>query len=62
MSGPNVTEDIINELVKEIAEATLTEITDAEYEAYMDAAWAEHEAMMYAAHSYDLDAIAYGEF
>ena len=53
MSVPNVTEDIINELAKEIAEVTLTEITDIEFEAYMDASWAEHEAMLRAANSYD---------
>lgn len=59
MIDPDV--ELINELAREIAEATLTEDTDDEYEAMMDALYAEHEAMMYAAHSYDLDAIAYGE-
>jgi hypothetical protein len=54
--------DEINLLAKEIAEATLTDNIDDEYEAYMDAAWAEHMAMEHAAHSYDLDAVAYGEF
>ncbi len=62
MSGPGLTEDEINELAKELAEITLTENTEAEFEAYMDAAWAEHEMQMYAANSYDNDAIAYGEF
>lgn len=52
---------LINELAREIAEATLAEEIDDEYEAMMDALYAEHEAMMYAANSYDLDAIAYGE-
>jgi hypothetical protein len=62
MSGPGLTEDEINELAKELAEITLTEDIEAEFEAYMDAAWAEHELQMYAANSYDNDAIAYGEF
>jgi len=55
---PNLTEAEINALAKEIAEVTLTEITDIEFEAYMDASWAEHEAMLRAANSYDDD----GEF
>jgi len=62
MSGPDMTEDEINELARELAEITLTEDIEAEFEAYMDAAWAEHEMQMYAANSYDNDAIAYGEF
>lgn len=62
MSGPNYNQDEINELARELAEITLTDYTDAEYEAYLDAAWAEHELQMYAANSYDNDAIAYGEF
>ena len=53
--------ELINELAMEIAEATLTDYIDDEWEAMLDALFAEHEAMMYAAHSYDLDAIAYGE-
>ena len=61
MAGPAVDEDMINELAMEIAEATLTDYIDDECEAMLDALFAEHEAMMYAAHSYDLDAIAYGE-
>ena len=61
MAGPAVDEDMINELAMEIAEATLTDHVDDECEAMLDALFAEHEAMMYAAHSYDLDAIAYGE-
>ena len=53
--------ELINKLAKEIAEATLTDYIDDETEAMFDALYADHEAMMYAAHSYDLDAIAYGE-
>ena len=60
MTGP-ADVDMINEIAREIAEATLTDYVDDEYEAMMDALFAEHEAMMYAANSYDLDAIAYGE-
>jgi hypothetical protein len=61
MTTPVVEDDVINELAREIAEATLAEDADAEYEAMFDALYAEHEAMLYAAHSWDLDAIAYGE-
>ena len=61
MVAPVVEEDIINELAREIAGATLTEDVDDECEALLDALYAEYEAMMYAANSYDLDAIAYGE-
>jgi hypothetical protein len=53
--------ELINELAREIAGVTLAEDVDEEYEVLMDALYAEHEAMMYAANSYDLDAIAYGE-
>ena len=59
--APMTDEDIINELAREIAEATLTDYVDDECEELFDALFAEHEAMMYAANSYDLDAIAYGE-
>jgi len=62
MSGPDMTEDEINSLAKLLAEVTLTESIDAEFEAMMDEAWAEHRMMEYAANSYDNDAIAYGEF
>jgi hypothetical protein len=53
-------ENEINELCRDIAEATLTDWTEDEYENMMDELYAEHEAMMYAAQSYDNDAIAYG--
>ena len=59
MIDPDI--ELINKLAKEIADVTLAEDIDDEYEAMMDALFAEHEAMMYAANSYDLDAIAYGE-
>jgi len=53
-------DDIINELCRDIAEATLTDMTEDEYENMMDEMFAEHQAMLYAAQSYDNDAIAYG--
>ena len=59
MIDPDV--ELINKLAKEIAEVTLAEDAEAEYEAALDALFAEHEAMMYAANSYDLDAEAYGK-
>lgn len=58
MSAP--LDDIINELCRDIAEATLTDMTEDEYENMMDEMFAEHQAMLYAAQSYDNDAIAYG--
>jgi len=53
-------DDEINELCRDIAEATLTDLTEDEYENMMDEMFAEHQALMYAAQSYDNDAIAYG--
>lgn len=57
---PMTDEELINELAREIAEATFDKDVDDEAEAALDALFAEHEARMYAAHSYDLDAEAYG--
>ena len=56
-----LTEDEINDLAKTIADVTLTDTIDAEYESMLDEIFAEHNAMLYAANSYDNDAIAYGE-
>ena len=53
-------EDEINLLAKEIAEITLTDAIEFEYEDMLDAMYAEHLQMEYAAHSFDLDAQAYG--
>ena len=53
--------DAINILLTEIAEERYQEATEADYESYMDAMMAEHNAQMMAAYSYDLDAISYGE-
>jgi hypothetical protein len=50
----------INELCRDIAEATLDDFTEDEYENMMDEMFAEHQALMYAAQSYDNDAVAYG--
>ena len=55
-----LTEDEINDLARMIADVTLTEAIDDEYEEMLDKMFAEHNAMLYAAHSYDLDAQAYG--
>lgn len=56
-----LTDEEINALAMEIAEATLTEDIDGVYEEMLDEMFAEHQAMLYAAHSWDNDAIAYGE-
>ena len=53
--------DEINELASMLAAIGIEEEIDEEYEALMDALYAEHEEMMRAANSYDDDAIAYGE-
>ena len=53
--------DEINELASMLASIGMKEEIDAEYEAMMDAQYAEHEEMMRAANSYDEDAISYGE-
>jgi hypothetical protein len=53
--------DEINELASMLAAIGIEEEIDEEYEAMMDALYAEHEARMHAANSYDEDAIAYGE-
>ena len=53
--------DEINELASMLAAIGIEEEIDEEYEALMDALYAEHEEMMRAANSYDEDAIAYGE-
>lgn len=55
-----LTDDEINELCKEIAEATLNDYAEDVYEDMVDEMFAEHNAMLYAAQSYTNDAIAYG--
>jgi adenine-specific DNA methylase len=56
-----VSEDEINALAADLATMSIEAEIDDEYEALMDALYAEHEARMHAANSYDNDAIAYGE-
>jgi len=56
-----LTDAEINELCKDIAEATLVDEVDEVYENMIDEMFAENQAMLYAAQSYDNDAIAYGE-
>ena len=56
-----ISEDEINALAADLATMSIEDEIDDEYEALMDALYAEHEAMMHAANSYDNDAMAYGE-
>lgn len=56
-----LSEDEINDLARMIADVTLTDAIDSEYEDMLDKMFAEHNAMLYAVNSYDLDAQAYGE-
>jgi hypothetical protein len=56
-----LTDAEINELCKDIAEATLADEVDEVYENMIDDMFAENQAMLYAAQSYNNDAIAYGE-
>jgi hypothetical protein len=56
-----LTDDEINELCKAIAEATLADDVDEVYENMVDDMFANHQAMLYAAQSYNNDAVAYGE-
>lgn len=50
----------INKYLKDIAQETLDQIVDLEYDQYIDEMCANHEMMLYAAHSYDNDAQCYG--
>ena len=56
-----MSEEEINDLAAELAELSLIDDIDDEYEAMMDELFAENEALLYAAQSYDNDAMAYGE-
>ena len=53
--------DTINMLLSELAEEHYQSVADADYSSYLDSMMAEYNAQMYAANSYDLDAISYGE-
>lgn len=50
---------IAAEIAEELAEERMNETIDALEEEAMDRMMAEHEQMMYAVYSYDLDAEAY---
>ena len=58
--GFYMTIDELNAELQDLAERERLSLAEAEYESYMDRLMAEHEMMMYAANSYDLDAIYYG--
>jgi len=51
--------DEVNALCATIAAETADEVIERIYSDYMEAKLAEAEAMEYAAHSYDADAISY---
>ena len=55
-----LTPDEVNELCRDIADATADETLEEFYFEYLSAKFAEADAMEYAAHSYDNDAIQYG--
>lgn len=61
MIAPDVENDLINELAREIAGVTMAEDVEDDCEEVLDMLFAEHQAMLYAAHSWDLDAEAYGQ-
>ena len=52
----------VNFLLQDLAAQSQEDAAELAYEEYLDAICAEHDAQMYAAHSYDLDAVAYGQF
>ncbi len=55
-----LTPDEVNELCRAIADETAEESLERMYFNYLKAKFAEADAMEYAAHSYDNDAIEYG--
>lgn len=61
MIAPDVENDLINELAREIAGVTMAEDVEDDCEELLDMLYAEHQAMLYAAQSWDLDAEAYGQ-
>ena len=58
--GFYMTIDELNAELQDIAEQERLSLVEEEYESCMDRLMAEHEMLMYAANSYDLDAIYYG--
>lgn len=61
MIALDVENDLINELAREIAGVTMAEDVEDDCEELLDMLYAEHQAMLYAAQSWDLDAEAYGQ-
>ena len=61
MIAPDVENDLINELAREIAGVTMAEGVEDDCEEVLDMLFAEHQAMLYAAQSWDLDAEVYGQ-
>ncbi len=59
--GFYMTIDELNAELQEIAEQERLDQIEADYESYMDNMMAEHNMRMYEAHSYDEDAIYYGD-
>lgn len=59
--GFYMTIDELNAELQDLAEQERLSLVEAEYESYMDRLMAEHNMRMYEAHSYDEDAIYYGE-
>lgn len=53
--------DDINLLANELSDAIREAAIDFEYETMLDMLFAEHQAMEYAAQSYDLDSQVYGD-
>lgn len=54
--------DDVNFLLRDLASQFREDATELAYEEYLDFVYAQYDAQMYAARSYDLDAIAYGQF
>jgi hypothetical protein len=51
-----------NKQANEYSEERVAEIVDAMYDDYLDEMTSFNDMMEYAAHSYDSDAAAYGEY
>lgn len=53
--------DMVNQELAEMAEEAVQAAIDSAYDAFYEDMAAEHDMQMYACHSYDNDAIHYGE-
>mgnify|MGYP003352608768 CR=1 FL=1 len=51
----------VNKILAELAAEHIQSVIDADYDSYVDNMMAQYNMRMYEAHSYDLDAISYGE-